>query len=130
MKRIVVILMLLVVAAGCSKPVEDNIYCDVTLRLSLPGGKEVASMTVNPALRGNMFKNINTGINYPYPEFVGDVCKMTVQKGVYMIAFDGDVVYSDGTSGLVRFTGYNSLSNVRNLLEDEETVELSVIVLR
>lgn len=122
--------MSLVVAAGCSKSVEDNIYCDVTLQLSLLGGKEVASMTVNPDLRGNMFKNINTGINYTYPEFVGDVCKMTVQKGVYMIAFDGDVVYSDGTSGLVRFTGYNSLSKVRNLLEDEETLELSVIVLR
>ena len=122
--------MSLVVAAGCSKPVEDNIYCDVTLQLSLPGGRQVASMTVNPALRGNMFKNINTGINYTYPEFVGNVCKMTVQKGVYMIAFDGDVVYSDGTAGLVRFTGYNSVSTVKNLLEDEETLELSVIVLR
>ena len=120
----------LAVLCSCTKPVEENIFCTVTMHASLPDGRQIVSMTIDPSLPGNMFRNLNTGIDYTFPVFVNNACTMQVQKGVYMIAFDGQVMFQDGSLANVRFTAWKNPINAVSLLNDTETLEIELKLLK
>lgn len=129
MKKTLFIACLLALLCGCSKPVEQNLYSQVTLQLELPDGRQAVSVTVDPALPGNQFRNLNTGINYPYPTFVNNQGRLQVQKGVYVIAFDGEALFADGSRARVRFSSWGSPSTAVNLMGDTESLQLKLTLL-
>jgi len=77
-----------------------------------------------------MFRNLNTGIDYTFPVFVNNTCTMQVQKGVYMIAFDGQVMFQDGNLANVRFTAWKNPINAVSLLKDNETLEIELKLMK
>ena len=49
---------------------------------------------------------------------------MKLQKGVYLIAFDADATFADGTTARVRCSGYSAAETAAELLDDNETIVL------
>lgn len=130
MKRwLLVISLFFPLLFSCEKPAEESMFCTVHLSASLPDGRPFVSMTVDPSLPGNMFKNLNTAINYTYPVFVNGQCSLQVQKGVYQISFDGDVLFGDGTTARVRCSAWGTPEKAINLLEDEITLPIELTLL-
>ena len=123
-------MMALAVLCSCTKDVEENILCTVTLHASLPDGSQIVSMTVDPTMPGNMFRNLNTGINYTFPVFVNNACSLQVQKGVYLIAFDAQAMLKDGSMRNVRFTAWKNPLSAVSLLKDTELLEIELILLK
>ena len=120
----------LLLVPSCTPSLEKNVMCTVLLRVSLPGGEDVVTLDVDPSLSGNMFFNMNTGINYPYPRFQNNSCVMEVQKGVYQISFEGVATLPDGSSRNVRFTKWADPVNAVNLLQDTEMLEIELKVIK
>lgn len=127
MKKALVIFLLALTA--CSGKVEPELFSTVEIVLSTPDGKDVKSMTVDPSLPGNKFLNLNTGINYPFPEFEDGKASMKVQKGVYSVAFDGKAVMEDGSSRTLRSYAHSDPVKAVNLVSGTETLVLDVIYL-
>ena len=130
MKKILAIIVAFAAICSCTKATEENIFCNVTLHAFLPDGRQIVSLTVDPSLPGNIFKNMNTGINYQYPVFVNNECTMQVQKGVYMIAFDAQAMFIDGSVSTVRFTAWKNPISAITLLRDEERLEIELKLLK
>ena len=115
---------------SCTKDVEEKIFCTVTLHATLPDGRPIVSMTIDPDVPGNIFKNLNTGINYQYPVFANNTCTLQVQKGVYMIAFDAEAMFQDGSVSRVRFTAWKNPLSAVSLLNDSETLEIELKLIK
>lgn len=126
----VFILSVLILLCGCTKTVEQKYMCVVTLQAELSDGRVPVSITVDPTLPGNQFYNLNTGMNYNLPTLVNNTGLMEVQKGVYMVAFDGDALFSDGSHATVRFTQWGTPSTAINLMEDSQVITLKLIVVK
>ena len=126
----VLILSLLVLLSGCTKTVEQKYMCVVTLQTELSDGRVPVSITVDPTLPGNQFRNLNTGIQYAFPALVNNSGLMEVQKGVYIVAFDGDALFSDGSHATVRFTEWGTPSSAITLMENSQTLVLKLTVLK
>jgi len=129
MKRILNILLLLVCTA-CTKNAGQEIYCDLTLELSLPSGAQVAALAVDNAGPGNFFRNLNTGEEYNFPVFVNGKCRMKVLKGVYVLGFDALAGLADGTGLRVRSAEYTTMLYAVSLVEDTQTLTLNLLELR
>ncbi len=121
--------LLLTLLSACSGKVEPELFSSVEIALSTPDGMGVKSMTVDPSLPGNKFLNLNTGINYPFPEFEDGKASMKVQKGVYSVAFDGKAVMEDGSSRTLRSYAHSDPVKAVNLVSGTETLVLDVIYL-
>ena len=131
MRHKLLILSLLALAmGGCTKPALENLYCQLNLQAILPDGREAVSITVDPDLRGNQLRNLNTGMSYPFPTFVNNLGQVQVQKGVYVISFDGDALFADGSHATVRFSAYGTPATAVNLMGDTEVLDLKLTVLR
>lgn len=130
MRHKLLILSLLALLGGCTKPALDNLFCQLSLQAALPDARQAVSITVDPALPGNQLRNLNTGMAYPFPTFVNNLGQLQVQKGVYVISFDGDALFADGSHAKVRFSGYGTPATAVNILEDDQVVELKLTVLR
>jgi len=129
MKKALTILLILTAFSACSGKVEPELFSSVEITLSTPDGAAVKSMTVDPSLPGNKFLNLNTGINYPFPEFKDGKASLKVQKGVYSIAFDGKAVMEDGASRSLRSYSHSDPVKALNLLSGTESITLDVIYL-
>jgi hypothetical protein len=129
MKKALVI-SLLALLCGCTKAVEQKYFCVLTLQTELSDGRVPVSITVDPALPGNQFCNLNTGIEYSFPTLVNNSGLMEVQKGVYIVAFDGDALFSDGSHATVRFTEWGTPSSAITLMENSQTLVLKLTVLK
>lgn len=127
MKKALVILLFAL--SACSGKVEPEIFSTVEIVLSTPDGRGVKSMTVDPSLPGNKLLNLNTGINYPYPDFKDGKATIKVQKGVYSIAFDGKAVMEDGSARTLRSFSHSDPVKAVNLISGSETLTLDVIYL-
>ena len=121
--------LLLTLLSACSGKVEPELFSSVEIALSTPDGMGVKSMSIDPSLPGNKFLNLNTGINYPFPEFKDGKASMKVQKGVYSIAFDGKAVLEDGQARTLRSYSHSDPVKAVNLLSGTETLTLDVIYL-
>lgn len=118
-------------AAGCEQDAGQNLHCLVTLDLTVQGQDEAPSSVIaDKALAGTMFKNINTLESYAIPVFTNGTAQLKVLKGLYMIAFDADAVFADGSSHRVRAAQYNSPEKSIRLVEDSCTVTLYLTVLQ
>ena len=114
-------------SSSCGK--EQDIFCEVTLRVFVEGDPDYVSIEIDPSLQGNMFRNLNTYQDYSMPAIIGGTASMRVLKGLYMIAFDGTIHLSDGSRRTVRFSRYNSPDKAIYLLEDCATIEMELTLL-
>ena len=128
MKKILLIIAVLALA-GCEKSSQD-INCLVTLEVNIPGRDAPVSIVADQSLDGTMFRNINTLEDYSIPVITGGVAQLQVLKGIYMIAFDADAVFADGTRLRVRSAQYNSPEKSVRLVDDNCTLALNLIVLQ
>ena len=101
MKKALILCCLLFLTA-CTKAVQEKMMCTLTLQTELSDGRVPVSITVDPALPGNRFRNLNTGQSYPFPTFVNNSGVLEVLKGVYVVSFDGDALFQDGSHATVR----------------------------
>lgn len=129
MKKGWIIIFFALLVTGCSRDVEESIWCEVNLEARLPDGRAVETLIIPQNIDGNLFKNLNTGINYRYPVLRDGQGHLTVQKGVYLLRFDGVADLSDGTSASVRFTRWGTPYSAINLLGDTENLTLELTVL-
>jgi len=127
LKFILAVAVATLLSGSCSK--EENIFCDVTLNVTVKGSPEYASIQIDPSVKGNMFRNLNTGQEYTMPAIVGGTANIRVLKGLYMIAFDGVIYLNDGSVRTVRFSGYNAPDKAVYLLEDTATIEMELLML-
>ena len=89
---------------------------------------ELVSIRVDNSLKGNFFRNLNTGEEYSYPLFVNGSCALKVLKGVYIFAFDGTATLPDGSTCRVRCYEHRSPNDSVNILDDD--VELTFELLK
>ena len=130
MRYKLLIVSLLALLGGCTKPAVDKLHCQLSLQAVLPDGRQAVSIAVDPALPGNQLRNLNTGISYPFPTFVNNLGSLQVQKGVYVISFDGDALFADGSHATVRFSAYGTPATAVNLMGDTEVLDLKLTILR
>ena len=130
MRYKLLILSCLALLGGCTKPALADLYCRLTLQAAFPDGREAVSITVDPALPGNTLRNLNTGISYTLPTFVNNLGSLQVQKGVYVLSFDGDALFADGSHATVRFSAYGTPATAVNLMGDTEVLDIKLTILR
>ncbi len=130
MRYKLLIVSLLALLGGCTKPAVDKLHCQLSLQAVLPDGRQAVSIAVDPALPGNQLRNLNTGMSYPFPTFVNNQARLQIQKGVYVISFDGDALFADGSRATVRFSAFGMPATAVNILEDDQVLELILTVLR
>lgn len=130
MRYKLLIISLLALLGGCTKPAVDKLHCQLSLQAVLPDGRQAVSIAVDPVLPGNQLRNLNTGMSYPFPTFVNNRARLQIQKGVYVISFDGDALFADGSRATVRFSAFGTPATAVNILEDDQVLELKLTVLR
>lgn len=122
-----ILLCLLGLSSGCSR---ENIWCSLTLVPECPDGASIATWTVDPSLKGNFIRNVNTLETYSFPQLVGGKGRLKVMKGMYAISFDAVAEMEDGSYRKLRFSLYSTEANAVAVLEDEVTLSLSLTVLK
>ena len=125
-KGLIILLILFPPVFSCGQGVDD-IYSNVTLN-AVCEGVELVSIRVDNSLKGNFFRNLNTGEEYPYPRFVNGSCVLKVLKGVYIFAFDGSATLPDGSVCRVRCYEHRSPNESVNILDND--VELTFELLK
>ena len=128
-ERLFILIATLCIAVSCGTKVEPELFSVVDVTVATEDGAAVVSMTVSPSLEGNQFKNLNTGMNYTMPQFADNHCRMRVQKGVYVIGFDGVATLPGGVRSRVRHYSHIEPVNAVNLLNASETITLDLIYL-
>ena len=126
LKGLIMVSLLLPLVFSCGRSV-DGIYSNVTLNATCEG-LELVSIRVDNSLKGNFFRNLNTGEEYSYPLFVNGSCALKVLKGVYIFAFDGTATLPDGSTCRVRCYEHRSPNDSVNILDDD--VELTFELLK
>lgn len=115
---------------SCERNSGAEIFTTVTLHAVMPDGSNIVSMKISGDLPGNFLRNLNTRQEYEFPVFVNGSCTLRLLKGIYLIAFDADAVFADGTVKRVRSYSHSNPDKGAVLLDEEETVELELVVLR
>ena len=128
-KRIHCILLMMVVASAicctsCDDNTDRNIYTQVTMVAELPDGRSIVRMEADETLDGTYLRNINNRMEYEFPLFINNCGNVKLQKGVYLIAFDADATFADGTTARVRCSEYSAAETAAELLDDNETIVL------
>ena len=90
----------------------------------------IERVEVDNSLDGSFIRDLNTRQEYDIPTFQVGTATVKLRKGIYMISFDGKAVFSDGQRKKVRFAGYNSPMTSVTLLNDKETLNLELTVLK
>lgn len=125
------LLPLSVILCGCEKDSEQNVFTIVTMNVTCPSiSAGIERVEVDNALDGSFIRDLNTRQEYEIPTFQVGTATVKLRKGIYMISFDGKSVFSDGQRKKVRFAGYNSPMTSVTLLNDKETLNLELTVLK
>lgn len=111
---------------SCMGNIEKNIFCDLTIRANVSDGRNIVTMTVDESLAGSIIMNLNTSQDFDYPVFVNGKGEVRLLKGVYMMAFDADATFEDGSTGRVRCSQYNSPDKTISLTGDSEEITLEL----
>lgn len=126
-----ILLMLSVVLCGCEKDSGQNVFSIVILNVACPSvSAGIERVEVDNSLDGSFIRDLNTRQEYDIPTFQVGTATVKLRKGIYMISFDGKAVFSDGQRKKVRFAGYNSPMTSVTLLNDKETLNLELTVLK
>lgn len=126
-----ILLTLSVVLCGCEKDTGQNVFSIVTLNVTCPSvSAGIERVEVDNSLDGSFIRDLNTRQEYDIPTFQVGTATVKLRKGIYMISFDGKAVFSDGQRKKVRFAGYNSPMTSVTLLNDKETLNLELTVLK
>lgn len=116
---------------GCGSDMEQNIFTIVTINVTCPSvNAKIERVEVDNSLDGSFICDLNTRQRYEIPTFQIGTATVKLRKGLYMISFDGKAVFSDGQRRKVRFAGYNSPMTSVSLLNDKETLNLELSVLK
>ena len=129
MKKLLLIIALTTLCCSCMQDYEEQIFCTVNLEAKVSDGTEFVSIVIDNSVKGNFFQNLNTGEVYELPTFINNACTMKILKGVYIFAFDGTALMSDGTQKTVRCSAHRSPNDSVNLVKDTETLEFEIMVL-
>ena len=124
------LLVLLTVLTACEDRGDEHLFCDVTLMTSLPDGRSIVRMEADASLAGTFLRNVNNRQEYDFPLFVNNRGTVRVQKGVYLISFDAEASFSDGTSARVRCFEYSNAERAVSLLGDTEAVVLNLTLIK
>lgn len=127
MKKALIFISFIAILCSCGAE-KDNIYSSVELR-AVCSDAEFVSIKVDNSLPGNFFRNLNTGMEYDYPLFIGGRCSLKVLKGVYIFAFDGVGTCPDGSTRKVRCYSHRSPNDSVNILEDSSEIEFDLMLL-
>ncbi len=109
---------------SCEKNADQNIYTQVTFVAELADGRSIMRMEVDKTLNGTFLRNLNTMMEYELPLFINNRGNVKLQKGIYLIGFDADATFADGTTARVRCSGHTAQSTAIELLNDYETIVL------
>ncbi len=116
---------------GCEKDSGQNVFTIVTINVTCPSvSAGIERVEVDNSLDGSFIRDLNTRQEYEIPPFQVGTATVKLRKGLYMISFDGKAVFSDGQRKKVRFAGYNSPMTSVTLLNDSETLNLELTVLK
>ncbi len=116
---------------GCEKDPGQNVFTIVTMNVTCPSvSAGIERVEVDNTLDGSFIRDLNTRQEYEIPTFQVGTATVKLRKGIYMISFDGKAVFSDGQRKKVRFAGYNSPMTSVTLLNDKETLDLELTVLK
>ncbi len=116
---------------GCEKDSGQNVFTIVTINVTCPSvSAGIERVEVDNSLDGSFIRDLNTRQEYEIPTFQVGTATVKLRKGLYMISFDGKAVFSDGRRQKVRFAGYNSPMTSVALLNDTETLNLELTVLK
>lgn len=123
------IIVSLLFLTSCNMPGREDIFTDVSLKAILPDGRNAVLITVDGDENVSFFRNINTRENYPYPRFTNCMASMKVQKGVYILGFDGTADFGDDTVRRVRCSRHRQPSDAVNLMNSDEILTLELTYL-
>ena len=130
-RNIILTLTLSILVCGCEKDSGQNVFTIVTLNVTCPSvNAGIERVDVDNSLDGSFIRDLNTKQEYEIPTFQVGTATVRLRKGIYMISFDGKAVFSDGQRKKVRFAGYNSPMTSVSLLNDKETLNLELTVLK
>lgn len=131
-RRLIISLILLSAAVcGCEKNPDENIFTIVTMNVTCPAvNAGIERVEIDNSLDGSFIRDLNTRQEYEIPTFQVGSATVKLRKGIYMISFDGKAVFSDGQRKKVRFAGYNSPMTSVTLLDNKETLNLELTVLK
>lgn len=126
-KIIFKIFLCLVSVAGfsaCSDDNPDNNYTNVEMKVALPSGEQIVLLTPDNGNAGTFLRNVNNYFEYEIPVFVDNRATMRIEKGVYIMAFDGSATMADGTIRRVRMTAHSVMRDAIELTSDNESITL------
>ena len=128
---LIIELLMIMTLYGCVKDSNQNIFTIVTLNVTCPSvDAAIERVDVDNTLDGTFILDLNTRQEYEIPPFYVGTTSVKLKKGVYMISFDGKAVFKDGQRKKIRFSGYNSPVTAISLLNDKETLNLELTVLK
>ena len=131
LSTVICLLLLSAALCGCEKNPDQNIFTIVTMNVSCPSvSAGIERVEVDNSLDGSFIRDLNTRQEYEIPVFQVGTATVRLRKGIYMISFDGKAVFSDGQRKKVRFAGHNSPMTSVTLLNDKETLNLELTVIR
>lgn len=107
----------------------DDIYADVEMLLQAPAGERLAMVRPDNGQPSTFLLDINNRRRYQLPLFVDNSARMRVERGVYVMAFDGEATMADGQVRRVRMIGHSVMREALFINKARVIVTLKVIFL-
>lgn len=111
--------------SACSDDSAD-IYADVEMLLAAPGGELIQIVRPDNGQSTTFLRDINNNRTYPIPSFIDNHASLRLEKGVYVMAFDGDAVMPDGSVRRVRMAGHSVIKDALTFNDAKVTVTLNI----
>ena len=129
--RIVALALCVFAAFGFSACSDDtaDIYADVEMLLAAPDGELIQIVRPDNGQATTFLRDINNNRVYAIPSFIDNRATVRVEKGVYVMAFDGEAVMPDGTVRRVRMTGHSVIKDALTFNEAKVTITLNIFFL-
>lgn len=125
---LIICLFATVAFSACSDDTAD-LYADVEMLLAAPDGELIQIVRPDNGQATTFLRDINNNRVYAIPSFIDNRATLRVEKGVYVMAFDGEAVMPDGTVRRVRMTGHSVIKDALTFNQDKVTVTLNIYFL-
>ena len=111
--------------AGCTDA-PDDIFTNVEMIIEAPDGEMLTMVRPDNGQPSTFLRDINNNRQYPIPLFVDNRAQLRMERGIYVMAFDGDAVLPDGTTRRVRMSGHSVMRDAIILNKPSETITIKV----